>query len=266
MTAGSETGARRGGQSIEMDVEVANDAVHGEAGTELGSSYPPKIVERPDRGSLIKLMNFGATSQSRKKSGRAGRKSSRQLLGTDVQVDGFEARALLDPGFEAELVLSNSFVAQCEKNSQVDEETLVEFSHGTRVPSTSIENFSLIVAVLSYPVRAVVVELVAYEVILGKPWFTRHNQIVDWRRHELRLVIDGRTVVVDASASPQRDSSKDITRISATQFKKVVRRQEPVYMFHLFQIGEDADPEKGSRLLDAWECMLDEFSDVFPVG
>jgi hypothetical protein len=78
-------------------------------------------------------------------------------------------------------------------------------------------------------------------------------------------VIDGRTVVVDASASPQRESSMDITTVSATQLKKVVRRHEPVYMVHLCQIGVDEDPAKGSRLPDAWKCMLDEFSDVLPV-
>jgi hypothetical protein len=78
-------------------------------------------------------------------------------------------------------------------------------------------------------------------------------------------MIDGRTtVVVDASASPQRESSKDITRISSTQLKNG-RRQEQVYMVHLYQIGVEPDHEKGSRFLDAWECMLDEFSDVFPV-
>jgi hypothetical protein len=188
-----------------MELEVAKYAVQGEAGTELGSSDPPKIVEKSDRGALIKLTNLGATSQFRQKSGRAGKKSSRKLLGMDVQVDGFEARALLDPGCEAKLVLSNSFATQCGMHSYVDEETLVEFADGTRVPSTSIENFILSVAGVSHPVRAVVVELAAYEVILGKPWFTRHNPIVDWRRHELRLVVDGRKVVVDASASPQRE-------------------------------------------------------------
>jgi hypothetical protein len=150
-----------------------------------------------------------------------------------VQVDGFEARALLDPGCEAELVLSNSFATQCGMHSQADRETLVEFADGTRVPSMSIEHVSLSVAGVSYPFRAVVVELATYEVILEKPWFTRHNPIVDWRRHELRIVIDGRTVVVDESASPQRESSEDFTRISATQLKKVVRRQDPVYMVHL---------------------------------
>jgi hypothetical protein len=81
LTAGGETGARRDGQYI--------DAVRGEAGTELGSSDPQKIEEKSDRGALIKLTNLGATSQFRKKSGRAGKKSSRQLLGTDAQVDGF---------------------------------------------------------------------------------------------------------------------------------------------------------------------------------
>jgi hypothetical protein len=78
-------------------------------------------------------------------------------------------------------------------------------------------------------------------------------------------VIDGRTVILDASASPQRESSQDITRISATQLKKVVRREEPVYLVHLSQIGVESDPVKGIHLPNAWECMLDEFSDVFPV-
>jgi hypothetical protein len=74
LSARSETGVRRDGPSIGMDWGVANDAAHGEAGTELGSSDPPKIVEKSDRGALIKLTNLGATSHFRKKSGRAGKK------------------------------------------------------------------------------------------------------------------------------------------------------------------------------------------------
>jgi hypothetical protein len=150
------------------------------------------------------------------------------------------------------------------QHSKVDEKTLVEFADGTRVPSESIENVSLSIAGMSHPVRALVVELSAYEVILGKPWFTIHNPIVDWRRHQLRLVIDGRTVVVDASASPQCEPSQEITRISATHLQKVVRRQEPVYLVHLSQVGVEPDPTEGSCLPNAWECVLDKFSDVFP--
>jgi hypothetical protein len=71
-------------------------------------------------------------------------------------------------------------------------------------------------------------------------------------------------VVVDASASPQHESSQDITRISATQLKKVVRRQNPVYLIHLSQIGVGPDPTKGSQLSSAWEYLLDEFQMYFP--
>jgi gag-polyprotein putative aspartyl protease len=168
LTAGSETRARRNIPSIVVDFEGARDAVPWEDGTELGSSDPTVVVGKSDRGALIKLTNLGETSHFRNKYGRAGKKSSRQLLGTDVQVDGYKARALLDPGCEAELVLSTSFATQCGMHSKVDEETLVEFADGTRVPSTSIENVSLSVAGVSHPVRAVVVDLATYEVILGK--------------------------------------------------------------------------------------------------
>jgi hypothetical protein len=179
LTAGSETGARRNIPSIVVDFKGARDAVPWESGAELGSSDPTVVVEKSDRGALIKLTNLGAISQFRNKHGRAGKKSSRQLLGTVVQVDGYKARAFLDPWCEAELVLSTSFATQCGMHSQVDEETLVEFADDTRVPSTSIENVSLSVAGVSHPVRTVFVELAAYEVVLGKPWFTRHNPVVN---------------------------------------------------------------------------------------
>jgi hypothetical protein len=86
-----------------------------------------------------------------------------------VHVDGYKARALFDQGCEEELVLSFNFATQCWMHSEVDEEILVEFADGTRVPSTSIENVRLSVAGVSHRVRAVVVELSVYEVILGQP-------------------------------------------------------------------------------------------------
>jgi hypothetical protein len=83
-TAGSETGARRDIPSSVVDLDGARDAVPWEAGAELRSSDPTVVVERSDRGALIKLTNLRATSQFRNKYGRSGKKSSRQLLGTDV--------------------------------------------------------------------------------------------------------------------------------------------------------------------------------------
>jgi hypothetical protein len=145
-------------------------------------------------GALIKLTNLGVKSQFRNKKSRAGKKSSRQLLGTEVQVNGNQVRALLDPGCEAELVLSTSFATSCGIHSYVDEDIQVEFPDGTKVPSAAIENVNLCVAGVAHPVRAIVVELASYEVILGKPWFTRHKTIMDWISNRLRMTVDGKSV------------------------------------------------------------------------
>jgi hypothetical protein len=179
-------------------------------------------------------------------------------------MNGNQARALLDPGCEAELVLSTSFAISCGIHSHVDEDILVEFPDGTKVPSAAIENVILCVAGVAHPVRAVVVEMASYEAILWKPWFTRHDPIVDWRQHLLRMTVDGKSVEIDASWDPQCQGSHSITRISATQLKKVVRRKEPVYLVHLSHIGVDGNPAQNSQLPKAWECMLTEFEDVFP--
>jgi hypothetical protein len=178
-------------------------------------------------------------------------------------VNGNQARALLDPGCEAELVLSTSFATSCGIHSHVYEDILVEFPDGTKVPSAAIENVNLCVAGGAHPVRAIVVELASYEVILGNPWFTRHNPIVDWRRHRLRMTVDGKSVEIDTSMDPQCQGSNSITRISATQLKKVVRQKEPVYLVHLSKMGVDGNPAENSQLPNSSECMLTEFEDVF---
>jgi hypothetical protein len=179
-TAGSETGVKRGIPSVDGDKIGGVSVVQSEAGTELGSSDPAVKCDKSDRGALIiKLTNLGASSKFQNKKRRTGKKSSRQFIGTEVQLNGNQARALLDPGCEAELVLSTSFAIICGIHSHVDDDILVEFPDDTRVPSVSIEIFNLCVAGVAHLVRAIVVELASYEVILGKPWFTRHNPIVD---------------------------------------------------------------------------------------
>jgi hypothetical protein len=168
-----------------------------------------------------------------------------------VQVNGNQETALLDPGCDAEMVLLTSFATSCGIHSHVDENILVEFPDGTKVPSAAIENFNLCVAGVAHPVRALVVELASYEVILGKPWFTRHNPIVDWRRHRLRMTVDGNSVEIDASMDPQCQGSHSITIISATQLKKVVRRKEPFYLVNLSQMEVEGNPAEKSQLPNA---------------
>jgi hypothetical protein len=50
---------------------------------------------------------------------------------------------------------------------------------------------------------------------------------------------------------PQCQGSHSITRISATQLKKVVRIKEPVYLVHLSQMGVEGNPAENSQLPNA---------------
>jgi hypothetical protein len=111
----------RGIPSVDGDKIGAVAVVQSETGTALGSSDPVVKCKKSERGALIKLTNLGATSQFRNKKRRAGKKSSRQLLGTEVQVNGNQERALLDSGCEADLVLSTSFATSCGIHSHVDD-------------------------------------------------------------------------------------------------------------------------------------------------
>jgi hypothetical protein len=77
--------------------------------------------------------------------------------------------------------------------------------------------------------------------------------------------VDGKSVEIDASWDAQCQGSHSITRISGTQLKKVVRRKEPVYLVNLSHIGVDGNPAQNSQLPNAWECMLTEFEDAFPI-
>jgi hypothetical protein len=78
------------------------------------------------------------------------------------------------------------------------------------------------------------------------------------------MAVDGKSVEIDASLDPQCQGSHAITRTSAMQLKKLIRRKEPVYLVHLSQMGVDGNPAEKSQLPNAWECMLTEFEDIFP--
>jgi hypothetical protein len=54
--------------------------------------------------------------------------------------------------------------------------------------------------------------------------------VTELRVRSLTLNVDGESVEIDASLDPQCQGSHSITRISATQLKKVVRRKEPFYL------------------------------------
>jgi hypothetical protein len=64
---------------------------------------------------------------------------------------------------------------------------------------------------------------------------------------------DVKYVKIEASLDMKCPGSEAITRISAKQLKKVVRRKEPVSLNHLIQMELDGKPVENNQSPNAWE-------------
>jgi hypothetical protein len=86
---------------------------------------------------------------------------------------------------------------------------------------------------IAHPVRSPIVELASYEVVLGKPWFTRHNPIVDWRLKRINIRVGGKYVEIDTATNPQKNEAEGVTQISAAKMTRIVRQRSRVYLVRL---------------------------------
>ena len=82
-----------------------------------------------------------------------------------------------------------------------------------------------------------VVELSGFDAVLGKDWLSRLNPVIDWRAHCVTLKHNGRTIQL--RAPPSRSSVQHPLLLSHQQFKKALRRNEPMYLVHMRAIDSD---------------------------
>jgi Retroviral aspartyl protease len=60
-----------------------------------------------------------------------------------------------------------------------------------------------------------------HDLILGKPWLTRHNPHIDWTKNEVTLIQEG----VNITIKPDKTQTKTpIATLSAIQFKKALKK------------------------------------------
>jgi hypothetical protein len=97
----------------------------------------------------------------------------RSLLGTTVTVGGRDVVALLDSGCEAKLVLSRLLA----DSHQIPHQPISRVI-GSRIAASRTEPICLTIAGSSEEVSAIVVEMVAFDCILGLPWLQDVNPIV----------------------------------------------------------------------------------------
>jgi hypothetical protein len=79
---------------------------------------------------------------------------------------------------------------------------VVGLPDGSRIAASRTEPITLTIAGSSEEVSAIVVEMVAFDCILGLPWLQDVNPIVGWEQKTLLLPTNHGPVEVDMSSDP----------------------------------------------------------------
>jgi hypothetical protein len=192
------------------------------------------------RLALIKLNRAGRYRQdcrqrwskkTCKGSSHEGESFGCKLLGVSVTVAGVSANALVDNGRGGELLISRAFASRVGIDYVNSEWERVELQDKTLLPVART--------------KAVVTELVAFDVILGLPWLRRWNPVIDWR------------------------SEKMLVNVGAVHVKKDVRKGSDWFMVHIdamkadVQTGLSAKNDK-EKLNHEWRALVEKYDDAFP--
>jgi Retroviral aspartyl protease len=153
----------------------------------------------------------------------------RSLQGTTVTVYGQDV--VLDSGCEAKLVLSRRFAdGHWFRHRSISR--VVGLPDGSRIAASTTEPILLAIAGSS-EVSAIVVEMVAFDCILGLPWLQDVNQVMMWEQMTLLLPTDHGQVDVDMSSDPCRSGLPTPTLLTVAQLQEVAKGGDPVSLVTL---------------------------------
>ena len=119
-----------------------------------------------------------------------------------------------------------------------------------------------------------IIDLHGYDAILGKPWLTKHNPEIDWKRHLVTFQKGDRAkLIVHGTLRPAQDTRTDSSAhpkpLSACQLKRLVRKGKAQAFVAI--VRSVPDPDIAAARSDqpghpAAQKLIAEFSDVFPAN
>ena len=111
-------------------------------------------------------------------------------------------------------------------------------------------------------------ELEGCDMILGKPWLTDVNPVIDWKANTVKVSHHGHVHVLHSWQPPSVQQEDDVHLLSYLQLKRAVRKGDPLFLALLRPasaangIEEASDLDKTPIPAQA-QSLLKEFADVF---
>jgi hypothetical protein len=186
-----------------------------------------------------------------------------RLLGVSIAIGDKTTTALLDSGCDAELIISEDYADENKIDSK-PMGTRVELPDGTSIAAKETEELQLTLHGLRFCAKAVVIDMKTYDCILGRPWLSRFNPHINWRKDRLLIAYDGQRHEMDANVDPSRQGRKAAELMSQRQLNRSIRAKDKIYALSV-NSGLRAEPtELDSALEPQWKEMLGKYSNVFP--
>jgi Retroviral aspartyl protease len=170
---------------------------------------------------------------------------------------------LFDSGCEVELVLSRRLADKIGVDYSLITRG-VSLPNGTRVAAARTPKISLDIAGSQRDFTSIVVDMVAFDCIMGLPWLCPANPVVNWKRRRILFpTIDG-PKEVDLSHNLCRSGVPDVTLLSTAQLLKIGRGGGPLYLATIRPTSGEARSTVDAELSPSWNSLVAQFDDVVP--
>jgi hypothetical protein len=188
-----------------------------------------------------------------------------QLLGIGVLLSGRKVTALVDSGCEAELIISRRFA---QMHGIAAAETArsrggIALPDETILVTTETESLDLDAGRAKSTCKALVIDITAYDCIVGRPWINKHNPNINWRKNRLMISKNGMKYNLDARKDPCVGKWKHVKLLSAKQLFRMVEGKSIPVLVTQQAIEKNSAPRNGT-LSKRWESLLDNYTMVFP--
>jgi hypothetical protein len=111
--------------------------------------------------------------------------------------------------------------------------------------------------------KALVINITAYDCIVGRPWFNKHNPHISWRENRVMMAKNRMKDDLDARKYPCVGNGKHVKLLSAQQLCRMVEGKSKTILVTLQAIEKNSAPRNGT-LSKRWESPLETYKMVFP--
>ena len=183
-----------------------------------------------------------------------------QLVKLEGTVDKHRAIVMVDSGSTGDFI-SEKLVQSCKLYKQKYESPKpVWLADGKEHIIESYVDSTIKLGDLIERVELAVIPLVGYDVILGIPWLTRHNPVIDWSTSTVSVRVGNQ---ISRLPEYKESNTPAVELVSRLQVVRDVEKGEQMYLALVRPLQVDSG-DKQLVSNSSTTSLVKEFSDVFP--